>query len=151
MGSLISGWDSPTSNSPKGRFERNKSLTNEEIETFWKIKRKDQEEHLKGVPEAQVHATSDIQSPTDNNNEVSEAAFITVHQKLAANRPVGLDTSKTYPGCNTTVAADSQFANDDLHNLGSAKAWWRKSNSAFLNETPLMEGPPKKYIAQHQP
>jgi len=156
MGSLMAGWDSPTSSSGKGRFERNKSLTNEEIEAFWKIKRKAQEEHLKAVAEAQAqgHATSDFQIPTDNNIEVSETALSSgaIHRKLAANRPLGLDTSRSFSGYDTSpVAADSQFAKDDLDNLRNAKAWWTRSNWAFLNEPPLMamEGSAHKYAAQY--
>lgn len=41
-----------------GRFERNKSLTNEEIETFWKIKRQSEEEHLQAVAEGQAQEFS---------------------------------------------------------------------------------------------
>jgi len=153
MGSLMAGWDSPTSSSGKGRFERNKSLTNEEIETFWKIKRKAQEEHLRAVDQPQVHATSDIQT-TDNKITVSEAALIrgAMHRKLAANRPVGLDTSRSFPGSGATNhAAYSQFGCDDLDSLRKTNAWWTKSNWAFLNEPPLMtmEGPTHNYATQH--
>lgn len=161
MGSLVAGWDSPTSRSGKARLERNKSSTNEEIETFWKTKRMAEEDHLKAVAEGQAQcqgqAISDIQSPTDNYNiKESEAVLIRgdTHRKLAANRPVGLDSSRTFPGCNTTtVVADSRSANDDedLHNLRKAKAWWTRSNWAFLNEPPLMatEGSTEKYATQY--
>jgi len=157
MGSLVAGWKSPTSGSGKGRFERNKSLTNEEIETFWKVKNKvAQEEHLKTVAEANVNVTSDIQIPTDDNITESEAAAAllkgAIHQKLAANRPVGVDTSRSFPGCDATdYSPDSQFGSDGLDSLGNTEAWWTRSSLAFLNEPPLMamEGPAHNYATQH--
>lgn len=164
MGSLVAGWDSPTSNSGKGRFERNKSLTNEGIETFWKLKRQVEEEHLEAVAKAQAqgHATSDFEFPTHDNIKVSEAVLTrgATHPKLAANRPTGLDTSRSFPAYNsrsfpayntTTVAADSQLTKDDLDNLRNGKAWWTRSNWAFLNEPPVMatEGSAHKYATQY--
>ncbi|CAL9215563.1 unnamed protein product [Arabidopsis halleri] len=46
MGSLMSGWDSPVMDPNSVR--RCKSLTREEIDTFWKTK-KNEEEHVQAV------------------------------------------------------------------------------------------------------
>ncbi|CAH2036800.1 unnamed protein product [Thlaspi arvense] len=46
MGSLMSGWDSPVADSNSVR--RCKSLTREEIDVFWKTKKKN-EEHVQAV------------------------------------------------------------------------------------------------------
>lgn len=149
MGSLMGGWDSPTSNSGKGKFGRNKSLTNEEIETFWKIKHQNEEEHLQAVAEGQAQECS-----THNTINVSEATLTrgATDLKVAGKRPTGLDTSRSFPAYHTTtVAAESQITKDDLHNLKNAKAWWTRSNSAFLNEPPVIatEGSARKYAAQY--
>ncbi|KAE8682150.1 isoflavone reductase-like protein-like [Hibiscus syriacus] len=49
MGSLMAGWDSTVSESdPKSVIrERNRSLTKEEIEAYWKSHKEIEEEHLK--------------------------------------------------------------------------------------------------------
>ncbi|CAI8599998.1 unnamed protein product [Vicia faba] len=46
MGSLMAGWDS---NSSSSSLERNRSLTKEEIDAFWKSKKDTEEEHLKAI------------------------------------------------------------------------------------------------------
>ncbi|XP_058780737.1 uncharacterized protein LOC131654825 [Vicia villosa] len=46
MGSLMAGWDS---NSSPSSLERNRSLTNEEIDAFWKSKKDTEEEHIKAI------------------------------------------------------------------------------------------------------
>ncbi|RAL40468.1 unnamed protein product [Cuscuta campestris] len=48
MGSLMAGWDSPLSSDPKAvMFQRNKSLTKEEVDGYWRLKKKKQEEDEK--------------------------------------------------------------------------------------------------------
>ncbi|GER42477.1 negative elongation factor D [Striga asiatica] len=49
MGSLMAGWDSPISDPNLVKYRRNKSLTKEEIEAFWKSKRQTEEDHLKDI------------------------------------------------------------------------------------------------------
>ncbi|GFQ04476.1 hypothetical protein PHJA_002591500 [Phtheirospermum japonicum] len=49
MGSLMAGWDSPVQDPNVVKYRRNKSLTKEEIEVFWKSKKQKEEEHLKDI------------------------------------------------------------------------------------------------------
>ncbi|KAI8549652.1 hypothetical protein RHMOL_Rhmol06G0041600 [Rhododendron molle] len=44
MGSLMGGWDSPVYDPTTVKFRRNKSATKEEIEAYWRSKKKDEEE-----------------------------------------------------------------------------------------------------------
>ncbi|MBA0720599.1 hypothetical protein Golax_008212 [Gossypium laxum] len=59
MGSLMAGWDSPVSASKSATIQRNRSLTKEEIEAYWKSKKKTEEDHLKA-----------IYSPSDSSNQL---------------------------------------------------------------------------------
>ncbi|KAL3634295.1 hypothetical protein CASFOL_021349 [Castilleja foliolosa] len=49
MGSLMAGWDSPVQHPNAEKYRRNKSLTKEEIEVFWKSKKQREDEHLKDI------------------------------------------------------------------------------------------------------
>ncbi|KAH6788384.1 hypothetical protein C2S51_003390, partial [Perilla frutescens var. frutescens] len=49
MGSLMAGWDSHVTDPKEVKFTRNKSLTKEEIESFWKSKKLKEEEHLRDI------------------------------------------------------------------------------------------------------
>lgn len=90
MGSLMAGWDSPVSASKSGcqlnvfrgvfiyaqsnfwlfeilpaTIQRNRSLTKEEIEAYWKSKKKTEEDHLKA-----------IYSPSDSSNQLVPISFL---------------------------------------------------------------------------
>ncbi|EYU32774.1 hypothetical protein ABFS82_14G044700 [Erythranthe guttata] len=47
MGSLMAGWDSPVTDPNIVKLRRNKSLTKDGIESFWKSKKEKEEEHLR--------------------------------------------------------------------------------------------------------
>ncbi|ESQ34847.1 hypothetical protein EUTSA_v10009139mg [Eutrema salsugineum] len=47
MGSLMSGWDSPPAD--PNSVKRCKSLTREDIDAFWKEKKKNEEEHVQAI------------------------------------------------------------------------------------------------------
>ncbi|KAF3794396.1 hypothetical protein EJ110_NYTH02316 [Nymphaea thermarum] len=47
MGSLMAGWDSPFVDPERVNYERNKSFTREEIETFWKQRKAEDEAYCK--------------------------------------------------------------------------------------------------------
>ena len=137
MGSLMAGWDSPVMDSKKVVFERNKSLTREEIENYWRFKRKSEEEHLMAVAEA-----------APNLNRVSESGGGDMGERQQNKPQPRLEISRTFPGARTQYMDDEEA----LRNMNGC--WWTKSNWAFLNEPPLteMEGPANKYnkyAAQH--
>ncbi|XP_057785806.1 uncharacterized protein LOC131003312 [Salvia miltiorrhiza] len=49
MGSLMAGWGSNVEDPKAVKFTRNKSLTKDEIEAFWKSKKLKEEEHLRDI------------------------------------------------------------------------------------------------------
>ncbi|KAE8723688.1 isoflavone reductase-like protein-like [Hibiscus syriacus] len=70
MGSLMAGWDSTVSESdPESVIrERNRSLTKEEIEAYWKSQKGMEEEHLKGT-----FSPSDSCNPLSNTKQDVDA------------------------------------------------------------------------------
>ncbi|KAL4335166.1 hypothetical protein GQ457_07G021210 [Hibiscus cannabinus] len=66
MGSLMAGWDSPVSESdPKSVIrERNRSLTKEEVEAYWKSQKQTEEEHVEDT-----FSPSDSCSPLSNTKQ----------------------------------------------------------------------------------
>ncbi|MCF6814731.1 hypothetical protein L3H39_10975, partial [Corynebacterium sp. MC-16] len=49
MGSLMAGWDSLILDPESATIERNRSLTKEEINAFWKTKKETELEHLRAL------------------------------------------------------------------------------------------------------
>ncbi|KAL8166064.1 hypothetical protein V2J09_007563 [Rumex salicifolius] len=49
MGSLMSGWDAPVHDPNTVKSMRNKSLTKEEIEAYWRLKKETEEDHMKAI------------------------------------------------------------------------------------------------------
>ncbi|KAF3330828.1 hypothetical protein FCM35_KLT04182 [Carex littledalei] len=141
MGSLIAGWDSPIMDAHTARVQRNKSLTNEEINSFWRSKspRENNERGMNFSPYG-----SPVDSPQFlNDNERRRAAtpfsrsqndvWSIVHPHSVPNSP------RTYKSTDE-IAHKSNMSGD----------WWTRSNSAFLNEAPLdeMHGVAPNYTAQ---
>ncbi|XP_051150067.1 uncharacterized protein LOC127264534 [Andrographis paniculata] len=124
MGSLMAGWDSPASKSNPNEAElrRNKSLTRDEIEAFWKLKKLKEEEHLKDIS---------LLSPRTQKIIFEEAVKRTAQ-----------------PGIEKELLeADTETS---LEKLILKNGWWISSTSAFLNEPPVIapEGTANKYTAQ---
>ncbi|XP_038886573.1 uncharacterized protein LOC120076743 [Benincasa hispida] len=126
MGSLMSGWNSPVLDPKSVKFKRNRSLTKDEIEAYWKSKKKSEEEHLRA-----------ISMPVD---------------RYIDRETVGIDykRSSSFPPAKD-VSAEAEFAENDLEreNLEKLKkiGWWTRSNSAFLNEPPVLDGATKGYAS----
>ncbi|KAJ4701962.1 putative DNA polymerase epsilon catalytic subunit A [Melia azedarach] len=123
MGSLMAGWDSPTSDPKFVKYKRNQSLTKEEIEAYWRGKKKIEEEHLKAI------------SSPQNRQESSE---------------INLQRSSSLPMANT-ITKESFMNMDkdaDLEHFIKKNGWWTRSNWAFLNEPPVLEGNSKSYASQ---
>ncbi|XP_027902310.1 uncharacterized protein LOC114162577 isoform X2 [Vigna unguiculata] len=51
MGSLMAGWNSPTLDPESASIERNRSLTKEQIDAYWKTKEKTESEHIRAISE----------------------------------------------------------------------------------------------------
>jgi hypothetical protein len=130
MGSLMAGWDSPVRDPNVVNLRRNKSLTKGEIEAFWKSKKQKEEEHLRDIS---------LLSPRTQKFIFEEAAKrinASGEQPLPATEKELLDME------NET----------SLEKLILKNGWWISSNSAFLNEPPVIapEGTANKYTAQFQ-
>lgn len=136
MGSLMPGWASPAKDSNYEKTMRNKSLTKERIEEYWKMKKKIEEEHLQAISAC----TSPILTPQVSFTEDSGDA--TEYRR-----------SSSLPEVSTK---DGHFnlgkqAEKDLADFIKKNAWWTRSNWAFLNEPPVIaqEVPRYKYASQH--
>ncbi|KAK2660549.1 hypothetical protein Ddye_007082 [Dipteronia dyeriana] len=126
MGSLMAGWDSPTSDPKSVKYKRNKSLTQEEIDNYWREKkRRDQEEHLKPIS-----SSSDISHGDDDQ----ESKYKEEEGESGVTEKVSL------------MENDKEAKN--LERFMKTNAWWTRSNMAFLNEPPVLEGNTKRYASQ---
>ncbi|XP_006650830.1 uncharacterized protein LOC102717604 [Oryza brachyantha] len=133
MGSLMAGWDSPVlGDDNKVRARRNKSLTREEVEAFWK----------------QHGGEMTTSSPLG----YSPAGA------MAWSAPVGLSkahASSSPRGGVPAIRVEGFFPDDDGGDLAAespskSRDWWTRSNWAFLNEPPQEEvtGKPQSYTPQ---
>ncbi|XP_031498705.1 uncharacterized protein LOC116263205 [Nymphaea colorata] len=69
MGSLMAGWDSPFVDPERVNYERNKSFTREEIETFWKQRKAEHEAYCKEENDHQEQETITDQENLVNDQE----------------------------------------------------------------------------------
>ncbi|XP_044474634.1 uncharacterized protein LOC123202682 isoform X2 [Mangifera indica] len=126
MGSLMAGWDSHIPDPKLARFRRNRSLTKEEIDAYWRQKKKTEEEHLKAI-------ASPSEKSQRSLREESESKF---------QRSSSLPLTKTKDGL---INMDKETS---LENFMKNNCWWTRSNWAFLNEPPVLEGNSKTYTSQ---
>ncbi|PIN15236.1 hypothetical protein CDL12_12112 [Handroanthus impetiginosus] len=125
MGSLMAGWDSPVPDPNAAKFRRNKSLTKEEIEAYWKSKKQREEEHLRDIS---------LLSPRTQKIIFEETA----------------ERSKQGEGTVPLPAAEKELLDLERETSLDKNGWWISSNWAFLNEPPVIaqEGTGEKYAAQ---
>eukprot|EP00252_Welwitschia_mirabilis_P025259 TRINITY_DN7810_c0_g1_i2.p1 TRINITY_DN7810_c0_g1~~TRINITY_DN7810_c0_g1_i2.p1 ORF type:complete len:123 (+),score=28.14 TRINITY_DN7810_c0_g1_i2:139-507(+) len=74
MGSLMAGWSSSALSSSK--LGKNKSLTKEEIDAFWRSKRQAQEEHARA-------ASAALSSSSSSSESVGEGSSLSTEEKDA--------------------------------------------------------------------
>ncbi|RCV40137.1 hypothetical protein SETIT_9G027700v2 [Setaria italica] len=121
MGSLMAGWDSPVlGDDKKVHARRNRSLTKEEVEAFWKQRRRSEDGG---------ELTSPLASPA------TESPFGTLEKAARSPGRGGASSPRVrvdgfLPGDDDGAAADSPSKSRD---------WWTRSNWAFLNEPPQEE------------
>ncbi|KAL8087783.1 hypothetical protein AgCh_037798 [Apium graveolens] len=99
------------------KYQRNHSLTREEIDTYWKSKKQKEEEHIETVSE--------------RSGEVEKS-----YQR---SKSAPLSTTK---GRFLDMGSDDNEASSQKLILKSG--WWMSSNSAFLNEPPVLIPPPEE-------
>ncbi|CAN0905878.1 hypothetical protein LINGRAHAP2_LOCUS23912 [Linum grandiflorum] len=131
MGSLMAGWDSPVSDPKSAKYKRNMSLTKEEIDAYWNLKKKIHEEHLQAVsPRSHVQ---DSRSPWETD-EVEGGSL-----------PV---RSRSLPSVEERESLEKLMKKKEEEEE-VAKGWWKRSNWAFLNEPPVVEQASNTYAAQY--
>ncbi|PNY14875.1 hypothetical protein L195_g011563 [Trifolium pratense] len=125
MGSLMAGWGSSSIDPKSATLKRNQSLTKDEIDAYWKSKKKIEEEHLRAI--SNLSETIQGSKYNDPEKKIQRSMTMPVTHVRDSNMDV-LDTS--------------------LEQLINKNGWWTKSSWAFLNEPPLMEAASNKYAAQ---
>ncbi|CAL5384936.1 unnamed protein product [Camellia sinensis] len=133
MGSLMAGWNSTVHDPRTEKFERNRSLTKEEIEAYWVSKKKAEEERLRAIYDISMKSTSQIQEKS--TVEESERK---------------IQRSSSLPLSNTKDGLLQMETETSFEKLIMKNGWWIRSNSAFLNEPPVIvsEVPAYKYASQ---
>ncbi|CAK9192826.1 unnamed protein product [Sphagnum jensenii] len=112
MGSLMAGWSSNPLDAESAMNRSKSSLTNEEIEAFWRSREKAMEEHLKDAA-AQKLSTKD-----------TFKQFYTVgEQSGTGSAPIPIQGEQV-------VVEESNLP------IAASPDWWTRSNWAFLNEPP---------------
>ncbi|KAK9270630.1 hypothetical protein L1049_026212 [Liquidambar formosana] len=129
MGSLMAGWNSPITDPKSVRYQRNWSLTRGEIEAYWSSKKKTEEEHLRAICGSLDISQDD--TPEESGRRV-------------------LQRSTSLPLSNTKENFMDISTETSFEKLIKKNGWWTWSNSAFLNEPPVLasEGPPNTYGPQ---
>ncbi|KAL9234296.1 hypothetical protein vseg_009181 [Gypsophila vaccaria] len=132
MGSLMAGWDSPTKDPKHVKLMRNKSLTKEKIEDYWKLRKKSEDEHFKAISPV----ISEVSKRTEN------------FSSKEYRRSTSLPKIDTKAGHLKPAAKEADVVVEDLI---KRNGWWTRSNWAFLNEPPVIQSevPIYKYASQH--
>ncbi|KAK1389334.1 DNA polymerase epsilon catalytic [Heracleum sosnowskyi] len=112
MGSLMAGWSS-TVQDPTAAviYRRNHSLTREDIDTYWKSKKLKEEEPIEIASEETGRAEKSYQRSSSVPLSTTKERF--------------LDTGSD----------DNEGSSEKLI---LKSGWWMRSNSAFLNEPPVL-------------
>ncbi|KAJ4966483.1 hypothetical protein NE237_018332 [Protea cynaroides] len=115
------------------KYLRNRSFTKGEIETYWRLKKRTEEEHRRSI-------LSGLLETSQENGEQKESGVLRVQRSNSA------------PPANVRESITNMESETDLESIVTKNAWWTRSNWAFLNEPPviLTESPSYKYASQHQ-
>ncbi|KAJ1254011.1 hypothetical protein BS78_01G025300 [Paspalum vaginatum] len=137
MGSLMAGWDSPVlgGDDKKIHARRNRSLTREEVEAFWKQRRRSEDGGELASP---------LASPA------TESPFGSLEMARSASAR-GARTGGGPPS--PAVRVDGFLPGDydgGADSPSKSRDWWTRSSWAFLNEPPLEEpsGRAQRYTPQ---
>nr|BAK06796.1 predicted protein [Hordeum vulgare subsp. vulgare] len=123
MGSLMAGWSSHAlDDDHKVRFMRNRSLTKEEVEAYWR-------QHRKPAGEGTV-----------NGGETIVASSPRPGSPRPTPRPSTLSHVRSSPPVMTTNSVDGH--GEAAASPSASRDWWTRSSWAFLNEprSPQREG-----------
>ena len=143
MGSLMAGWDSPVLKSKSDIYKRNRSLTNEDIEAFWRSNKKPEEkqQHINDGDDAIIYE--------EKTATVSKSGK--TFQKLSTMPLLARNTNTEEGQKKYFMHGETETMASTAHKLVDNTGWWTRSNWAFLNEPPKSEGAPdssKRYASQ---
>lgn len=120
MGSLMAGWDSPVRDPKSINFNRNMSMTKEEIASYWKSKK---------------------------NEEEAYGALNSCHAFSNGDKKIELE--KVYTRSNSLPSTKEIPVIEENHEkLSNNHGWWINSRWAFLNEPPVIGETPSRYASQ---
>ncbi|KAL9254836.1 hypothetical protein AKJ16_DCAP07226 [Drosera capensis] len=150
MGSLMAGWDRPVQDPKSVKYTRNRSLTKEEIDSFWKEKKKTEQEHLEALsPRSQ---SVDHRTVQEDLSLIEEESVNRQYVRSNSLPALVKDRRQVVPQVNDHDHEQGhEHELDDLKNKFKENCWWTRSNWAFLNEPPVIEGeqPRYKYASQY--
>ncbi|KAK3148879.1 hypothetical protein QOZ80_3AG0209900 [Eleusine coracana subsp. coracana] len=133
MGSLMAGWDSPVlGDDNKVRARRNRSLTKEEVESFWKQRRKSED--------GGEVTSAGTQSPFGSLEKTRSSSPL-------ARGGIKVDTD-------TAAARVEGFlggGEGEGESPSKSRDWWTRSSWAFLNEPPQEEPDGRSSTSQGSP
>ncbi|KAF5806720.1 hypothetical protein HanRHA438_Chr05g0233911 [Helianthus annuus] len=130
MGSLMAGWDSHVPDPKSVQLERNRSMTKEEIATFWKSKNNVKEEQEHGGVLKKACTFSEA-----NQKNGSEKIY-----RRSNSLPIIKEDS---------IIETQEEEDEEEEELFKKHGWWINSRWAFLNEPPVIASEtPSRYAAQ---
>ncbi|RZB70491.1 hypothetical protein D0Y65_035458 [Glycine soja] len=106
-------------------IERNRSLTKEEINAYWRVKKETELEHLRAMSKLSETIQARKFEDSENSHKSSTVTLASIKESL------GMDVDQK-----------------SLEHLIKKNAWWTKSSWAFLNEPPVIEASSNKYASQ---
>ncbi|KAG5542338.1 hypothetical protein RHGRI_022020 [Rhododendron griersonianum] len=109
MGSLMAGWNSLARDPRTVKLERNKSLTNEGIEAYWRSRKKAEEEQERAISEVEMKRSQ------ESIAKESERSLLLAKAKEGE---LGMETQMS------------------LEEFLKKTGWGSRTSSAFLNEPP---------------
>ncbi|KHN45861.1 hypothetical protein glysoja_023084 [Glycine soja] len=125
MGSLMAGWDSLILDPESATIERNRSLTKEEINAYWRVKKETELEHLRAMSKLSETIQARKFEDSENSHKSSTVTLASIKESL------GMDVDQK-----------------SLEQLIKKNGWWTKSSWAFLNGLPVIEAASNKYASQ---
>ncbi|KAM3231325.1 hypothetical protein ACQJBY_061475 [Aegilops geniculata] len=115
MGSLMAGWSSHAlDDNLKARFMRNRSLTKEDVEAFWR-------QHKKPAPEDSFDGGEIVVASSPRGSPRSTP------------RPSTLSHVRSSPPAMTS-SVDGDGDGEAAASPSASRDWWTRSSWAFLNE-----------------
>ncbi|RZC29668.1 putative ribonuclease H protein [Glycine soja] len=111
----------------RATIERNRSLTKEEINAYWRVKKETELEHLRAMSKLSETIQARKFEDSKNSHKSSTVTLASIKESL------GMDVDQK-----------------SLEQLIKKNGWWTKSSWAFLNGLPVIEAASNKYASQFQ-